>query len=42
MDFRQMTDEMDIIRTGPKEFPKELYDNFCRRVTKFYINFGCI
>jgi hypothetical protein len=25
MDFRQMTNEMDYIKTGPKEFPKELY-----------------
>ncbi len=33
---------MDLIRTAPKEFPKELYDNFCKRVTKLYLNFGGI
>lgn len=42
MDFRQMTDEMALIRTGLKEFPRPLYDNFSKRVTKLYLNFGAI
>jgi hypothetical protein len=42
MDFRHMTDEMDHIKSGIKEFPKELYENFSKRVTKLYLNFGNI
>lgn len=42
MDFRQLTNEMDLVKAGTKDFPKPLYESFCKRVTKLYLNFGKI
>lgn len=43
MDFRQMTTEMSLIQKEEmKYFTKQLYENFSKRVTKLYLNFGKI
>jgi Leucine-rich repeat (LRR) protein len=39
MEFREVTDELDLIRT---KFPKDLLIGFSQRLTKLYLNFGMI
>ena len=39
MEFREVTDEMDLIKI---KFPEELLSSFSERLTKLYLNFGMI
>jgi hypothetical protein len=39
MEFRDVTDEMDMIST---KFSPELMASFSKRVTKLYLNFGMV
>ena len=39
MEFREVTDEMDMIES---KFPPYLMESFSKRLTKLYLNFGYV